>query len=91
MENILFLAHSEADGTLSTRAGGPWRCSGTEASAQRNSCRRALRAQIQSAADSISACGAQRFLAVCGRSSQPHAMPPTPLPAKHWSARQVRR
>jgi len=67
MENILFLAHTEADGTLSKAA--------LETLGAAVELKQALNAalvaalygeKIQPAAHSISACGAQRFLAVCG-------------------------
>ena len=67
MENILFLAHSEADGTLSTAALEALGAAVELKQARNGTLAVALYgAQIQSAADSISACGAQRFLAVCG-------------------------
>jgi len=67
MENILFLAHTEADGTLSKTAlealGGALELSqslsGTLIAGISG-------AQIQPAADSIANCGAQRFIAVAG-------------------------
>ena len=67
MDNILFLAHTEADGTLNKTA--------LEALSSAVELKQALNgtldvalygAQIQPAANSIAACGATRFLAVCG-------------------------
>jgi electron transfer flavoprotein alpha subunit len=72
MDNILFLAHTEADGTLNKAA--------LEALSSAVELRQALNgtldialwgAQIQPAADSIAACGATRFLAVCGEAFGP--------------------
>src|SRR5664279_2448079 len=67
MDNILFLAHTEADGSLNKAA--------LEALSSAVELKQSLGgtldvalygAQIQPAADSIAACGATRFLAVCG-------------------------
>jgi len=67
MDNILFLAHTEADGTLNKPA--------LEALSAAVELQQALNgtldialygAEIQPAADLIAACGATRFLAVCG-------------------------
>ena len=67
MDNILFLAHTEADGTLNKAA--------LEALSSAVELKQALNgtldvalygAQIQPAANSIAACGATRFLAVSG-------------------------
>ncbi len=72
MDNILFLAHTEADGTLNKAA--------LEALSSAVELKQALNgtldvalwgAQIQPAADSIAACGATRFLAVCGEAFGP--------------------
>ncbi|MGA2689874.1 MAG: hypothetical protein ABSE85_17575 [Candidatus Korobacteraceae bacterium] len=69
MDNILFLAHTEADGTLNKTA--------LEALSSAVDLKQALGgtldvalygAQFQPAANSIAACGATRFLAVCGES-----------------------
>ena len=67
MDNILFLAHTEADGTLNKAA--------LEALTSAVELKQSLNGtlavalygpQIQPAADSIAACGATRFLAVSG-------------------------
>ncbi len=69
MNNVLFLAHTEADGTLNKTA--------LEALSSAVELKQALNgvldvalygAQIQPAANSIATCGASRFLAVCGES-----------------------
>ena len=67
MENILFLAHTEADGALSKVALESLTAAVELKQALNGTLSIALYgAQIQPAADSISACGAQRFFAVCG-------------------------
>ena len=67
MENILFLAHTEADGTLSKIALEALGAAVELQLALDGTLAAALYgAQIQPATDSISACGAQRFLAVSG-------------------------
>jgi electron transfer flavoprotein alpha subunit len=72
MDNILFLAHTEADGTLNKAT--------LEALSSAVELKQALGgtldvalfgAQVQPAADSIAACGATRFLAVCGEAFGP--------------------
>ena len=72
MENILFLAHTEADGTLNKVA--------LEALGSAVELKQALNgtldvalygAQIQPAVDSACACGATRFLAVSRRRFRP--------------------
>lgn len=69
MDNILFLAHTETDGTLNKTA--------LEALSSAVELKQALNgaldvalygAQFQPATNSIAACGATRFLAVCGDS-----------------------
>jgi len=72
MDNILFLAHTEADGTLNKAA--------LEALASAVKLKQVLNgaldvalfgAQIQPAADSIAACGATQVFAVCGEAFGP--------------------
>ena len=72
MDNILFLAHIEADGTLNKAA--------LEALTSAVELKQSLNGtlavalygpQIQPAANSIAACGATRFLAVCGEAFGP--------------------
>src|ERR1035437_417653 len=77
MDNILFLAHTEADGTLNKAA--------LEALSSAVELKQALGgtldvalfgAQIQPAANSIAACGATRFFAVGGEAFGPARFPP---------------
>ncbi|HEY4900408.1 MAG TPA: hypothetical protein VIH91_06260 [Terriglobales bacterium] len=67
MDNILFLAHTDADGTLN-KAALEALSSAVELNQSLNGTLHVALygAQVQPAADSIADCGATRFLAVCG-------------------------
>ncbi|HUL52281.1 MAG TPA: electron transfer flavoprotein subunit alpha [Opitutaceae bacterium] len=68
METILFLAHSEADGTLARPAREALNCARTLAAGLPGSSLLAglVGADVQAAANAIAACGAARFLGVAG-------------------------